>query len=164
MWYKGSWSCLDLLGVCYGTTLQHITSIDQKQTPPLCIYCFFCDRNCTTQSNTTIVWSPWRAISGSRKKGKQQACTRIMYVFLMTCLLIAYPPHLNRSGIYTLCSPTTWNLTSVNTKQGLGLFSDTIQCLQECHSSNCQTRSGNHSIWQSLSFSRRRSYDWSSFC
>src|SRR6266498_2245281 len=55
MGYKGSWSCLDLLGICYGTTLQHITSIDQKQTPPLCIYCFFCDHNCTTQSNTTIV-------------------------------------------------------------------------------------------------------------
>ena len=53
--YQGSWSCLDLLGVCNGTPLQHFASIGQKQTPPLCMYRFFCHCYCTTPSNTTIV-------------------------------------------------------------------------------------------------------------
>src|SRR5260370_27527108 len=53
--YQGSWSCLDLLGICNGTSLQHFASIGQKPTPPLCMYRFFCHCHCTTRANTTIV-------------------------------------------------------------------------------------------------------------
>ena len=42
------------------------------------------------------------------------------------------------------------NLTSANTKQSLGLFSNTIQSPEEGCSINCQIGSAYYSVWESL--------------
>ena len=89
MGYQSIWSCLDILGISHGTSLQHLTTINQKPTPFLCINRFFCHCNCTTRPNTTIVQSPWRAIPGSRRKGKRP-CTQFVYVSLLGFLLVTY--------------------------------------------------------------------------
>jgi len=146
-------------------SLQHFTLFNQKQTPSLCFYCFLCHRDRTTRSNTTILWSPRRAVSRSWKKGKWRTCPRFVCVSLMISMLVAfYSLYSIRSRVYALWSTTKWNPTSANTGQSLGLFINAVQCPQESRSNNPQTGSGNYPIWQGPTSSGRRSYDWSSFC
>jgi len=74
----------------------------------------------------------------------------------MICVRSAYPVfahllNLNRSTLYACCPPTIQNLTPINTKQSLGLFSNTLQCPEEHCSNSHQTGSANHPVWQSQS-------------
>ena len=135
--------------------------------PPICVYQFICHCNCAAWSNMTIVWPSRSTTPWSRQEGKQRSYTWFLWV-LADNLYARCPSAIiiifNRSTLHACYPLMMQNLTSANTKQSLGLFSNTIQCWEEGYSIDCQIGSANYSVWESLQSWWRWLYDWPSFC